>query len=68
MSASYKYVSQAMEIALVCDWRKVKFSDSAGDDEAMVDHHERLGEESSPWEVESSVRMQHVKVGFFPEC
>ena len=42
MSTSYKYVSQAMEIAFkVCDWRKVKFSDSVGDDEALVDHHEK---------------------------
>ena len=47
MSASCKYVSQAMERALVGDSRKDKFRDSEGDDEAMVDHHENLGEESS---------------------
>ena len=46
MSTSYNYMSQAMERALVGDSRKVKFRDSEGDDEAMVDHHERLGEES----------------------
>ena len=100
MSASYKYVSQDMERALVGDPREVKFRDSEGDNEAMVDHHERLGEESDipciirddvdddgngnddarhllshvsgslqktepqvpPWELESSVRMQPVKV------
>ena len=47
MSASCKYVSQAMEITLVGDSRKDKFRDSEGDDEAMADHHENLGEESS---------------------
>ena len=47
MSASCKYMSQAMERALVGDSRKDKFRDSEGDDEAMVDHHENLGEESS---------------------
>ena len=51
MSTSYNYMSQAMERALVGDSRKVKFRDSEGDDEAMVAHHERLGEESSPWNL-----------------
>ena len=54
MSASYKFVSQAIERSLVGDARNVKFRESnEGDDEAMVGHHERLGEESSPWELES---------------
>ena len=63
MSASYKFVSQAIERSLVGDARNVKFRESnEGDDEAMVGHHERLGEESSAWELESLVRMHHVKV------
>ena len=56
-----------MERALVGDSRKDKFKDSEGDDEAMVDHHEKLGEKSSwkSWWVTMKVLLIYVNFFMF---
>ena len=44
-------INDATERVLEANSRKVKFRDSEANDETMVAHHDRVGQESSPWNL-----------------